>query len=959
MITLAMLRQSVVPRITHARHCRFAAQGGQCVFSGMVMGMGALLLACISTAAAAPRIVPQPTSLVMGSGDTTITSSSKIYYADVALTNLAAIFQEEVMLVHGLNLTVQSGTTAGAGDILLKFNPAFPDTEKYQVTVNGSVTVEARSSEGIYPGTVTVIQSIVDVAGTKKIPNMTVVDEPFRQFRCLMADIKNQWHSVADLKQMIRMCRFYKVKYFSLHTGEEQWIGALLKQTDGFPAQTRLKHRLYTKAEMDDIIAFAREHGVFMLPHNESARGFSGMHEAVSKDFNPSDSYANFIDEYDGQGAYTGDFNDTRYWNFINEMTRRGIDQFAAGYPSGVLPYYHIGPVQGEGGMSRADAATIVGYVQAKSANTKTMFWNGINGAVNDSLSALKSKIVIAYYQIWGGSDINGYLNNGWEVVNAAWSPLYIVGAGLARTQQQVHDDWNTYRTGHDGFTGGGFDYDKINWTDFYNPATTNLVTGGMLATWEVPLSVHMDKLRLRLPAFVEHAWNHRTWPYAAGDYADFSNRFGQTDAYLTRFLMTAAPPSAPAKLSASDNAFSNQVSVVWSESDNNPTGYQIYRNTVNNFATASQMATVTTAEYADANVVSGVTYYYWVRAANAFGISAESPSDSGVAGTSNQPAVVYESFDYPAGSAIGGLNSGTGWATAWNQTSSNGICEINNYGLSYGALPVSGQSVRLNAATDTPSILLKRTTSRNLGIPGISTWTSFLLRCNKPGNGHCFLGFSSIELGKRWGAGIGIANNGSGQSVQKGNTYFIVCQSVNFNGTDEIYVWVNPALDRQPLKKDADLKLTGVDMTPGKNLQVNNQGYGQGSYDIDEIRAGFSWMDVNGGIVSTDAPNPNPMTWIAPPVVQQSNEVIMTCITAEDPDGVEYYFEETTGNPGANNSGWQASPIYTDSGLQPGYTYTYRVKARDLTPLHNETKWSIPVSVSLPRASTPKALPN
>ena len=43
----------------------------------------------------------------------------------------------------------------------------------------------------------------------------------------------------------------------------------------------------------------------------------------------------------------------------------------------------------------------------------------------------------------------------------------------------------------------------------------------------------------------------------------------------------------------------------------------------------------------------------------------------------------------------------------------------------------------------------------------------------------------------------------------------------------------------------------------------------------------------------------------------------------------IEYKFTETSGNPGATNSGWQTSRDYTDSGLSPSTSYTYRVTMR------------------------------
>jgi len=72
-----------------------------------------------------------------------------------------------------------------------------------------------------------------------------------------------------------------------------------------------------------------------------------------------------------------------------------------------------------------------------------------------------------------------------------------------------------------------------------------------------------------------------------------------------------------------------------------------------------------------------------------------------------------------------------------------------------------------------------------------------------------------------------------------------------------------------------------------------------------------------------------------------------MTAATASDPSGVEYYFEETSGNSGGSDSSWQLSPFYRDTDLSPDTQYTYRSRARDKSPNLNETAWSDPESVT------------
>lgn len=90
---------------------------------------------------------------------------------------------------------------------------------------------------------------------------------------------------------------------------------------------------------------------------------------------------------------------------------------------------------------------------------------------------------------------------------------------------------------------------------------------------------------------------------------------------------------------------------------------------------------------------------------------------------------------------------------------------------------------------------------------------------------------------------------------------------------------------------------------------------------------------------IDEEPPTPDPMTWATVPYVTGPNSISMTAGTASDESGVEYYFECLTA--GGNHSGWQDNTTYEDTGLTTGTPYTYRVKARDKSPLRNETGWS------------------
>jgi cyclophilin family peptidyl-prolyl cis-trans isomerase len=96
-------------------------------------------------------------------------------------------------------------------------------------------------------------------------------------------------------------------------------------------------------------------------------------------------------------------------------------------------------------------------------------------------------------------------------------------------------------------------------------------------------------------------------------------------------------------------------------------------------------------------------------------------------------------------------------------------------------------------------------------------------------------------------------------------------------------------------------------------------------------IAAGELYSDPSASIVQITVvvpPTPNPSLWATVPYSTGPTSIRMVAQTATDPDGVQYFFHSLTA--GGHDSGWQASPIYEDTGLLPGTTYSYQVKTRD-----------------------------
>ncbi|OYV04660.1 MAG: hypothetical protein CFE26_15700, partial [Verrucomicrobiales bacterium VVV1] len=139
--------------------------------------------------------------------------------------------------------------------------------------------------------------------------------------------------------------------------------------------------------------------------------------------------------------------------------------------------------------------------------------------------------------------------------------------------------------------------------------------------------------------------------------------------------------------------------------------------------------------------------------------------------------------------------------------------------------------------------------------------------------------------------------------------------------------------------------------LLPAQLAKISVNGSGLGDYSLDAQ----GQLVLQSGPPDTISPTPGTMTWAAVPAASGSDSITMTATTAIDASGVEYFFDETSGNSGGTDSGWQDSPTYTDTGLNSGTTYTYTVTARDKSPAQNTTSASAPSSAttSMPPAFT------
>ncbi len=114
-------------------------------------------------------------------------------------------------------------------------------------------------------------------------------------------------------------------------------------------------------------------------------------------------------------------------------------------------------------------------------------------------------------------------------------------------------------------------------------------------------------------------------------------------------------------------------------------------------------------------------------------------------------------------------------------------------------------------------------------------------------------------------------------------------------------------------------------------NLVIDEDQLGDTERSHTGEEVAFIVFEDQGGGGDTTPPTPNPATFASAPASAGISSIAMTATAGSDPSGpVEYFFGETTANPGGSDSGWQTSTSYTDTLLSPSTQYCYTVTSRD-----------------------------
>ncbi|MGH3734989.1 MAG: family 20 glycosylhydrolase [Micromonosporaceae bacterium] len=326
----------------------------------------------------APAVSPTLREWTGVTGTWTLTADSRIAVSSAELAPLGSQLAGELSAENGLQLPVIVGR-ARRGDLQLALGASDPDIgeQGYLLDVDRVTTVQARTAEGVFNGTRTLLQALRGTPQRRSVPRGEARDWPRYPERGQMLDVGRRFFSLDYLKSQIRQMSWYKLNTFHLHLND--WNGFRV-QSLRYPGLASPQH--YTQDEIRELVAYAHRYHVTIVPELDVPA--HGVH--LSR-FDPELAFScESLSRPTGvpwegadQGGWTLDITKPHTRQLIQNLVDELIPLFDG-------PYFHIGGDEIPYDAAKAACPELVAYQQARGfaypGDAFTEFVNVLNARV-------------------------------------------------------------------------------------------------------------------------------------------------------------------------------------------------------------------------------------------------------------------------------------------------------------------------------------------------------------------------------------------------------------------------------------------------------------------------------------------------------------------------------------------------------------------------------------------------
>jgi len=300
-----------------------------------------LIMTLLAGAYAAPlQLMPLPRKAVVSSGGLAIDSSFRVAtsgYSDFRLEAALKRLAGRVSRQTGIPMLTN---TVKPASLLVECRergneyPTLGEDESYQLDVSTtSARLQAHSVTGVLRGLETFAQLIGPGPEGFEVPSIHIEDQPRFPWRGLMLDVSRHWMPMAVVERNLDAMAAVKLNVFHWHLSDDQGFRIESKRYPKLQ-QNGSDGNFYTQAEVRQVIAYARDRGIRVIPEfdmpGHTTAWFAGYPELAS-----------------APGPYTIE----RKWGIFEptmDPTREEtytyldglIGEMAALFPD---PYFHIG----------------------------------------------------------------------------------------------------------------------------------------------------------------------------------------------------------------------------------------------------------------------------------------------------------------------------------------------------------------------------------------------------------------------------------------------------------------------------------------------------------------------------------------------------------------------------------------------------------------------------------------
>jgi hexosaminidase len=445
-----------------------------------------------------PNVVPIMREWNGDAGSFVLGSSSQIVLDSANASQLqdtATIFQQDLTLVTGWTPPIVSSAKPGTSNffLTLQTQDSGLGNEGYLLDVGDAVTINARTVNGVFYGTRSVLQILNADSDHSNIPKGFGRDYPAYHERGFMLDVGRKFVPLNVLEDYVRLMSWYKFNDFQLHFNDNALDGgknsdwqhqyaAFRLSSPDFPGLAA-SDGSYTEQQIRELEQFAQQHAMTITPEIDTPAHALALTQYDPKLASPTSS-KEFLN-LDDPATYT--FVDSLWKTFLPWFTTSQVNM----------------------GMDEYDPNAADKYRRYMNYLDNFLRQQGKTARMWGSLSEIQSNVQVntnIVIEDWNNAWANpvDMVNQGFHIINANDVLLYIVPhAGYYHDYldtRTIYDHWEPYIF--------SLDNQDLN----LSPNDPHLL-GGMFAVWNDKFDItSVDDISQRIepamPVIGEKMWS-------------------------------------------------------------------------------------------------------------------------------------------------------------------------------------------------------------------------------------------------------------------------------------------------------------------------------------------------------------------------------------------------------------------------------------------------------------------